>query len=102
MHRFQMWREALVLAPDVRTVHGLMRDYVQAIGPMIPLLPPESGRVLQGDLDVQAIAVALLREELRFEGQEEDRNLLHEVAHTFAAAAVRITLLHPRPAVNPA
>ena len=102
MHRFQMWREALLLAPDARTVNGLMRDYVQAIGPVLATLPAESRRLLEGDLDVQAIAVALLREELRFDGREEERHLLHEIAHTFASAAVRITLLHPRPAVNPA
>lgn len=97
LHRFQKWREALQLAPNARAVQGIVRDYVEAIGPLLGVLPADCVRMLlQDNLDIQAAAVTLLQCELRFDGPEQDRALLHEIAHTLAAAAVRITLLHPR------
>ena len=96
MYRFGKWREALQLAPNVKTLHALMRDYVAILRPELEKLPPDCRHLLEGEVDVQAAAVALLKEELRFQGPEETRELLHEVAHTFASAAIRITLLHPR------
>jgi len=97
MHRFQKWREALQLAPDANTVQGIVRDYVEAIRPIAGVLPEDCARVLlQADLNIQSAAVTLLQAELRAGGDEEQRELLHEIAHTFAAASVRITLLHPR------
>jgi len=102
MHRFQKWREALQLAPDTNTVHGIVRDYVDAIRPIVAVLPEECGQVLlQGDLNIQSAAVTLLQAELRASGNDEQRALLHEIAHTFAAAAVRITMLHPRTSTPP-
>ena len=98
MERFQQWREALQLAPDIRTVEIITRDYVKALLPVIALLPEECQRSLRAGLDVQSTAVLLLQHELRFSGTEEARALLHEVAHTFASAAVRITLLYAKPA----
>ncbi len=103
MHRFQKWREALQLAPDIHTVNGIVRDYVEAIRPILGMLPEECRRiVLQAEPNIQSAAVTLLQAELRFDGVEEVRALLHEIAHTFASAAVRMTLLHPRPVVEPA
>jgi len=102
VHRFQKWREALKLAPDTNTVNGIVRDYVDAIRPIVGVLPEECGRVLlQSDLNIQSAAVTLLQAELRSGGDEEQRALLHEIAHTFAAAAVRITMLHPRASTPP-
>ena len=102
MHRFQKWREALQLAPDADTVEGVVRDYVEAIWSVVGVLPEDCGRVLlQPDLNIQSAAVTLLQAELRASGDEEQRALLHEIAHTFAAAAVRMTLLHPRVSTPP-
>ena len=99
MHRFMNWRELLQLAPNAKAVNAIMRDYLLAIEPLLGSLPEECQRTLRLDeeLDVQVAAVTLLHCELRFHGSDEARTFLHEVAHTFAAAAVRITLLHGTP-----
>lgn len=94
------WREVLQLAPNVKAIEDIMREYVQAITPALAALPVECQKALVRETDVQALAVALLQAELRFSGDEDARALLHEVAYTFASAAVRVTLLHPRPAVS--
>lgn len=100
MHRFQKWREALQLAPDTDTVKCIVHDYVDTIRPIVDVLPQECGEVLLRDeVDIQVAAVTLLQAELCFEGPDEVRVLLHEIAHTLASAAGRITMLHPRTAV---
>lgn len=100
MHRFMQWREVLQLAPNVKAVKAIMRDYIDSLRPIVGTLPIACQKaMLAEDLDVQAAAVTLLHEELRFQGSEEARNLLHEIAHTFASAAVRITLLYAKPGV---
>jgi len=98
-HRFEKWRDALRLAPDVKAVEGTVRDYVETIRPMLGALPESDRRVVEMEPDIQAAAVRLLQAELRFEGPEDQRILLHEIAHTFASAAVRLTLLHTSPMV---
>jgi hypothetical protein len=98
MDRFLEWREVLQLAPNLKAVNAIMQDYVKEFGPVLEALPKECRDALRGDIDVQAAAVALLQAELRFKGSDEQRAVLHEIAHTFASAAVRVTLLYPRPA----
>ena len=102
MDRFLQWREVLQLAPNQKAVNAIMRDYVTSISPVLDTLPKECRDAVRGDFDIQAAAVALLHSELRYKGSEETRAVLHEVAYTFASAAVRVTLLHPRPTVAPA
>jgi len=93
------WRETLQLAPDVKTVEGVMRDYVHALGPeALGKLPPECQRALRGVLEVQGAAVILLRTELGFRGPDEAGALLRDIAFTFASAAVRITQLQAKSA----
>jgi hypothetical protein len=92
--QFVKWRERLQLAPDVKTVEAVMRDYVGTIRPVLAALPGDCSGMLQGDFDIQTAAVSLLQEELRFRGSPELGALLHEITYTFASAAVRITLLH--------
>jgi len=97
LHRFQKWRDALQVAPNVNAINALMRDYVAAIGvAVIDTLPAACRQaLLQPDLDVQAAAVTLLQSEMSLTGATDElRALLHEIAHTFAAASVRITSLH--------
>jgi hypothetical protein len=96
MDRPNQWHELLLLATSVTTVREIMRDYVRALGPLVEALPPTCREALQQDTDIQEAAVALLHCEMRFQGSDEEREFLHELAHTFASAAVRITVLHTR------
>lgn len=91
------WREMLQTAPNVSAVNAIMRDYVLTLQFVHALLPRECREELAGELDVHAAAVTLLRAEMHFQGPDEGRALLHEAAHMFASAAVRITQLHPHP-----
>jgi len=90
MHRFQRWRDLLQSAHEPEAIARLMREYVQTIPPAVAsLLPPDCQRALE-DTDIQAAAVAILHCELAFKGETEIAQVLHEVAHTYAAASLRI------------
>jgi len=98
MHRFQKWRDVLTVAPDEKTVAAVMRDYVKVIDPKsLEQMPPECRKALDGSVDLQAAAVALLHAELMYRGSPEMQQLLHEVAHTFAAASIRMSRLRMEP-----
>ena len=100
MHRFEKWRDALNIAPDEKAVKALMREYVEAIDPkLVELLPADCRQALDGRTDLQSAAVMVLHAELAFEGTEEVAQLLHEVAHTFAAASIRLSRLRTEPIV---
>ena len=93
MHRFSVWRDSIRLARDERTIEATLAEYVACLRPHdIAALSPRCRRVL-GDptLEVAQIAEELLREELHHRGNEQIRSMLHEIAHTFAAAAVRLS-----------
>jgi hypothetical protein len=94
MHSFERWRDGLQFAPSAQAVYSIADDYLRAIGSVIGVLPPECQRALSAPMDVQAAAVTLLQAELRFKGPAETAAVLHEVARTFATAAVRLTQLH--------
>jgi hypothetical protein len=98
--QFLKWHELLQLAPNVKAVNANKRDNVHASAGSISTLPVECQKALAGEFEVQDAAVVLLREELRCDGSDPARAVLHEVAHTFASAAVRITLLHAKPLVS--
>lgn len=91
MHRFQRWREVLQGAHTARQVEVTMRDYVNSLPPgTIQVLPLECQHVLL-DADVSSAAVALLHCELTAKNlSPEVATVLHEIAHTFAAASVRL------------
>ena len=99
MHRFERWREALHDAPSEKTIAQLIQDYVS----FIPAadrdgLPPKCQQVLaQPTADIRQSAVALLECELAYRDENAQTGvLLHEIAHTFAAAAVRLAQLSAR------
>jgi hypothetical protein len=94
MHTFERWREGLQFAPNAEAVQSVVDDYLNAIRSVIGLLPPDCQRCLRAPMDIQDAAVTLLQAELRFNGSAETAAVLHEVARTFAVAAVRITQLH--------
>jgi hypothetical protein len=94
MHRFEQWRDALNTAPDVGTVAGIMESYRVAIDHFLTILPPECRRALsRSPLEIQTAAITMLLAELSYRGSEEVEEVVHEVAHTFASAAVRVGAL---------
>ena len=103
MHRFTNWREQLAGAPDASALTDILRRYVESLGPLANALPAQCREALAEEFDVQAAAVTLLQEELRFRGPDDVRALLQEVAHTFASASVRLAVIHEmRPPIRSA
>jgi len=95
MHRFQKWRDALQLAPSQAAVAGVVADYIAALpAEAWAALPADCVAILRSSTDVQTVAVCLVQAELNFRGSPEAAAIVHEVAHTFAVAAVRLTSLH--------
>lgn len=90
MHRFQKWRDALQVAVSQRSVTRVMREYAHALPAEVrATLPAECQYALDDPIDVQEAAVTLVQAELAHVGTARESELLHEIAHTFAAAAVR-------------
>jgi hypothetical protein len=79
-------------------VAGVIVDYIAALPPEAwEALPAECVSVLKSSVDVQTAALWLVQAELTFEGPPEAAAIVHEVAHTFAVAAVRLTSLYGAP-----
>ena len=93
MHGFERWRQFLQAAPDAGAVERVIRNYVKALPPdEVETLPAQSRRALN-DPDILGAAVTLLHCELAYRGEPASAELLHEIAHTFAAASTRISRL---------
>jgi hypothetical protein len=91
MHRFQRWRDLIQAAGNASAIQGVMKDYVSSLpDAVISTLPEECQRALN-ETDVQSAAVTLLHCELTYKGDPAIQELLHEIAHTFAVASMRIT-----------
>ena len=89
MHRFERWRDAIHAAADEHAVGRVIREYADAIPHEdIALLPPECQKAL-ADWDVQSAAITLLHCELAYRGDAATAKILHEIAHTYAAASTR-------------
>jgi hypothetical protein len=101
MHRFQKWRDALQIAPDAKAVAGVMQDYVGTLAPEdLEHIPASCLAAMRASpLDLPAIAVCLLQAELSWKGAPEAWAVLHDVAHIFALAATRLTLVQPEPVI---
>lgn len=99
MHRFQKWRDALQLAPDVKAVCGVMQEYVTTLTPRdLEHIPAPCRAAMRATpLEIPAIAVCLLQAELSWKGSPEAGGVLHDVAHIFALAATRLTLVQREP-----
>ena len=98
MYRFQKWRQAIQLAPDANTISALIAEYLQCIAPSeMARLPAKCQAVLTASPpDIQDSALVLLQDELAYSGDAETAALLHEIAHTFAAASIRLGQIHSR------
>lgn len=67
-----------------------MRDYVHALPADVRrALPVDCQLALSEPIDVQEAALILVQAELADVGRGREQAELHEIAHTFAAAAVR-------------
>lgn len=98
MHRFEKWRQSIQLAPDQKTVAGLVVDYVAGLVPSdVARLPLRCQKALQDPVsDIQGTAVTLLQEELAYIGDPGVAEFLNQLAHTFAAASIRLGQLQGR------
>lgn len=98
MYRFQRWRDVLQGAHTPRAVQVIMSDYVESLPPgTMEVLPPECQQALS-DPDASSAAVTLLQCEMIAKDLSPDvAAVLHEIAHTFAAASVRVRSLHISP-----
>ena len=97
MHRFQKWRDMLQAAGSIRAVRSVMEDYCDAMPAEVLAKLPDEARRARGDSDVQSAAVSLAHCELAYRGDPETAHLLHEIAHTFAVASMRIVRLSGEP-----
>lgn len=97
MHRFFRWRDRLNATKDAREVRALIAEYLLTIEPAVVKLMPAPCQEALAEGDVQNCAVALLQAELSYSGPDSMRELLHEAAHTFAAASVRLSKLRMEP-----
>ena len=99
MHRFKKWRDALQIAPDAKAVAGVMQEYVTTLVPEeLEHIPPACSAAMRvSPLDIPGIAVCLLQAELSWKGSAEAWAVLHDVAHIFALAATRLTLVQREP-----
>ena len=98
MHQFQRWRANILKANTRQEVMQVMRDYTACVLPSeILKLPLTSQSALtEAPADVAGTAVTLLRDELRFSGDEETQALMHEMTQTFTAASARLAHLDNR------
>ena len=76
-----------------------MAEYLVSIEPDVVKLMPLPCQESLAEGEVQDCAVALLHAELTYSGPDDMRELLHEAAHTFAAASVRLSRLRMEPIV---
>jgi len=95
VHQFQRWRAAILKARTRKEVMQVVRDYIACVLPSEILKLPHTSQsaLADGPSDIAGAAVTLLRDELRFSGDEETHALMHEMTQTFTAASARITHL---------
>lgn len=101
MYQFVHWKSALQKANNPQEVHKVLTEYASGIAPGDKIgLPAACKRVLL-EVDMRGGAPVLVREELAFDGDSATANLLHEIAHTFVAAAIRVAHLEAGSRVPP-
>ena len=96
MYRYNEWKAALQLAATEQEVQAVIDDYVSHLAPGDKFALPAACRNVLLDVDIRAATPVLVREEQRFDGASEARELLHEIVHTFVAAANRLAALESR------
>ena len=76
---------------------AVLQDYVGSIDAQVIAILPKACQKALEDPDALGAAVTLLQEELRYQGNPEVAQMLHEIAHTFAAASMRIMRMRKDP-----
>lgn len=92
MQRLKAWSRRIRSATTAAAVLEVMASFVGSIPPSeLDRLPREVRADLDRDReDIPALALEVLREDLRFEGDEQAAEVLHEVALAFAEASGRL------------
>ena len=95
MHRFERWRAHILRAGTRHEVMQVVRDYVACVLPSELLKLPQSSQaaVAEAPNDIASAAVTLLRDEMRFSGDEETGSLMREMTQTLSAASARVAHL---------
>ena len=96
MHRFHHWRVRIQDARTERAIAQVVQDYRLTLSPAMVESLPEPCREAVHNPDLASAAITLLQCETAFRGVPEVAALLHEIAHTFAAAAVKLAGLRAR------
>ena len=90
LYRFHHWRVQIEDARDERAIIDVIRNYRRTLTPaMGASLPAECREALEKG-DISAAALKCLEAEMKSQGSPELTALLHEVAQTYAAAAVKV------------
>jgi hypothetical protein len=98
MHQFQRWRANILKANTRQEVLQVVRDYIACVLPseLLKLPVTSQSAISDASADPAGSAVILLRDELRFSGDEETHALMREMSQTFNAASARIAHLDSR------
>jgi hypothetical protein len=98
MHQFHQWRAHILKANTTSEVGQVVREYIACVLPSELLKLPQTSQSAVADAatDIAGAAVTLLRDELRFSGDEETSALMRELTQTFAAASARVAHLENR------
>jgi hypothetical protein len=93
--RVATWRPRIETAPDEAALLALMNEYCSIWLPSdLARLPIACQECFPSAIDdIPLMAVTLKQEDLMFEGDEELRRLLHELAGVFGIAAERLRSL---------
>jgi hypothetical protein len=107
MHHFERWRANIVKANTRLEVLNVVRQYISSVLPSELSKLPQTSQSAVNDAatDIAGAAVTLLRDELRFSGDEDTAALMREMTQTFTAASARVAHLDNRAAYalgNPA
>jgi hypothetical protein len=89
-YRFNHWREKIQDARNESSLAIVIRDYRSTLSPAIVDSLPSECRDSLDNNDIPGAALTLLQCEVTHKGSPEVAAFLHEVAQTYAAAAVKI------------
>jgi hypothetical protein len=90
MYRSHHWRAEIQDAPDVQRLLCVIQEFRDVLpAQALELLPPECRDSLDRD-DIPHVARTFLQAAMTAEACPEAMALLHEIARTYATAAVRI------------
>ena len=92
MHRFHHWRVQIKDARNEQAIAQVIRDYRLTLPPELLESLPAECRVAIAAADIPGAALCLLHAEMKYPGDDPAiAAALHEIAHTYAAAAVKLT-----------